>query len=106
MTLDHCRFCKTPAYVHVAGDNPPERLIVSDIKFVNSIPDGAPNRVQAMVDALAARPGEWAELGRFPAGHHGRAYARGYYMKTKNENVQIATRTIEGQVVLFARVAG
>lgn len=80
---------------------------MSSIKFVESIP--APSfgvsTVAPLIAELAERPGQWAEIARLPRTERARITARGTYMKSKDSRVETATRTIDGQVVLFARVA-
>lgn len=79
---------------------------MSNLRFVDSIP--APSfgvsTVAPLIAELAEHPGQWAEIGRLPRTERARITARGTYMKAKDSRVETATRTIDGQVVLFARV--
>lgn len=86
--------------------NQPEGYRAMSLKFVSEIPAPAfgVSTVMSLINELADRPGEWAEIARVNRNDRPRLTARGTYMKAKDPRVETATRTVDGQVVLFARV--
>jgi len=78
------------------------------LNFVTDLPEpakpGGMGRVQQIIADLADNPGAWAEIAFYPKGKQSTASARGKYMSGQDKRVETAVRTVDGKVVLFARV--
>lgn len=77
-------------------------------KFVPDLPPEAPrNRAgrppSRLILTLRANAGRWAETDRFPVSDRTRAIQRAGYLKKQYADIEATTRTIDGEVVVYAR---
>lgn len=76
------------------------------MKFVESLPrDGRTKSDPVDIDVLRRNPGKWAEVARYPSERKNNASSRGSYLCRTNPGVECATRTVDGETILFLRVA-
>lgn len=83
-----------------------ERKDVTDPKFLDEPPPEAKSggrRPSPVFDALRDRPGQWAEINRYPVDQRDKALDRSAYIKRRYSDIECLTRTVEGKVVIFAR---
>ena len=81
---------------------------MSGIKFVDDLPEpnpsGYPGKrpIDLLREALAERPGQWAEVRREPRERVSHARARAVYIR--KQGIEATTRMVGDECIVFARV--